>query len=223
MSLSLENPWLILGIFLLWIGSLWAMRLWTRRQVLRAFLEREAGESIHLPSEPRPEDEAAREIIWTHRDAYLWNFRPETAVSFNAVNELSQKLVREIAGVYYPQEEHPELKASLADLVALHNRVGGRLAAWLEAAPLRTFKDVELQTIIRYYDIYQTVSNHPVSRFIQRHRLHKVAKWSWAAFNYGSPFYWGRQAAYELGRRLLLARLTDLVGEEAMQLYGRRR
>ena len=222
MTLSLDNPWLILVLALLWGGSLIAMRLWTRRQVLRALLTREAEAEIPLPPEPRPEDEIARELIRTYRDGYLWNRWPETALSFNAINDLSLRLIREIAGVYYPEEERPELKASLADLVAFHNRVGCRLAAWLESAPVRPFKEVELQTIIRYYDMYQTVVDHPVSRFIQRHRLHKVAKWSWAAFNYSSPFYWGRQAAYELGRRLLLARIADLVGEEAMRLYGRR-
>ena len=198
------------------------MWLWTRRQVLRALLTREAEAEIPLPPEPRPEDEVARELIRTYRDGYLWNRWPETALSFNAINDLSLKLIREIAGVYYPEEEQPELKASLADLVAFHNRVGCRLAAWLESAPVRPFKEVELQTIIRYYDMYHTVMDHPVSQFIKRHRLHKVAKWSWAAFNYSSPFYWGRQAAYELGRRLLLARIADLVGEEAMLLYGRR-
>ena len=226
MSLSLDNPRFLLSlaaVILFWAGSLAAMRLWTRRQVLRALLTREAEAEIPLPPEPRPEDEVARELIRTYRDGYLWNRWPETPFSFNAINDLSLRLVREIAGVYYPEEERPELKASLADLVAFHNRVGCRLAAWLERAPVRPFKEVELQTIIRYYDMYQTVMDHPVSRFIQRHRLHKVAKWSWAAFNYSSPFYWGRQAAYELGRRLLLARIADLVGEEAMRLYGRRR
>ena len=43
-----------------------------------------------------------------------------------------------------------------------------------------------------------------------------------AAFHSNSSFYWGRRAAYELARRLLLARLAHLVGEEAMLLYGRR-
>ncbi len=223
MTFSLHNPWLILVLALLWGGSLIAMRLWTRWQVLRALLTREAEAEIPLPPEPRPEDEIARELIQTYRDGYLWNRWPETALSFSAINDLSLRLIREIAGVYYPEEERPELKASLADLVAFHNRVGCRLAAWLERAPVRPFKEVELQTIIRYYDMYQTVVDHPVSRFIKSHRLHKVAKWGWAAFNYSSPFYWGRQAAYELGRRLLLARIADLVGEEAMRLYGRRR
>ena len=225
MTLSLDNPRFFLSlaaVMLFWAGSLVAMRLWTRRQVLRALLTREAEAEIPLPPEPRPEDEIARELIRTYRDGYLWNRWPETALSFSAINDLSLRLIREIAGVYYPEEERPELKASLADLVAFHNRVGCRLAAWLERAPVRPFKEVELQTIIRYYDMYHSVMDHPVSRFIKSHRLHKVAKWSWAAFNYSSPFYWGRQAAYELGRRMLLARIADLVGEEAMRLYGRR-
>jgi hypothetical protein len=226
MTVSLENPWIILGLaalVLLWIGSLIIMRWWTKRQILMSMLTREAGAEIPLPPEPRSADEAAREIIRSYRDAYLWNLRPETLISFSAINEMSLEMVRKIAGVYFPEEERPELRASLTDLVAFHHRVGSRLAAWLESVPLRPFKEVELQTIIRYYEMYQTVRAHPVSQFIERHRLHKVAKWSWAAFNYSSPFYWGRQAAYELGRRLLLARIADLVGEEAMQLYGRQR
>jgi hypothetical protein len=225
LTISLDKAWLILalaGLVILWVASLWAMRLWTRRQLLRTLLAQEAGTEIPLPAEPRPEDQAALEIIRTRRDGYLWKRWPETTLSFNAINEMSQDLIREIAGVYYPEEERPELKASLADLLAMHNRVGSRLAAWLETAPIRPFKDVELQTVIRYYEMYQSVRDHPVSQFIKRHRLHRVAKWSWAAFNYSSPFYWGRQAAYELGRRLLLARLADLVGEEAMLIYGRR-
>lgn len=225
MTVSLENPWVILtlaGLALLWAGSLLAMRWWTKRQVLKSFLIREVAAEIPLPPQPRPADEEAREIVRAYRDAYLWNLRPETPISFSAINEMALEMVRKIAGVYFPEEERPELRASLTDLVAFHNRVGGRLAAWLESAPIRLFKEVELQTIIRYYDIYQVVKGHPVSQFIRRHRLHKVAKWSWAAFNYSNPFYWSRQAAYELGRRLLLAHIADLVGEEAMQLYGRR-
>jgi hypothetical protein len=221
----MENHWIILGavgLVLLWGGSLWAMRHWTRRQVIKSLLAVEAGEAIHLPPDPRPEDQAALEIIKTYREGYLWNRWPETTLSFNAINDLSQEIIREIAGVYYPEEDRPELRASLADLVAFHNRVGSRLAAWLETVPSRPFKDMELRTIIRYYEMYQNLRNHPVSQFIRRHRLHRVASWSWAAFNFNSPFYWGRRAAYEIGRRLLLARLADLVGEEAMLLYGRR-
>jgi hypothetical protein len=221
MSLSLDNPWTILGLAGLWAASLWAMWLATRRRLLRALLSREADSDIPLPPEPRPADEGARELIRSNRNRYLWSYRPETPLSFTVISDLSGQLIREIAGIYYPQEERPELKASLADLVALHNRVGSRLAAWLESSPMRPFKDVELQTVMRYYDMYQSLKAHSISQFIRRHRLHRLASWGWAALNYNRPFYWGRRAAYELGRRLLLARIVNLVGEEAMLLYGR--
>jgi hypothetical protein len=226
MTLYLENPWLILGLVglaLAWAGSLAAMRYWTRAQVIRMFMTEEAGHEIRLPADPRPVDQAALEIIRACRDRYLWSWRPDTELSFNAINEMSVDLIRSIAAVYYPEEDRPELRASLADLVALHNRVGARLAAWLRTAPIRAVKDLELKTIISYYNLYQTVKNHPVNNFIKRHGLHKVASWSWAAFNYNSPFYWTRRAGYEVGRRLLLSHIADLVGEEAVLLYGRRR
>ncbi|MGD0826936.1 MAG: hypothetical protein ABSA09_02470 [Desulfobaccales bacterium] len=221
----MENPWIIpavAGLAILWLASLAAMRFWTRRQMMEDFMARPGRCELPRPNGQRLEDRAALEIIRSRRHRYLWNRWPETALSFYAIQEMSLEIMKEIAGVYYPQEEEPQLKASLADLLALHNRVGSRLAAWLETAPIRTFKDLELQSIIRYYGVYQNVRNHPVSRFIVHHRLHRLAQWSWAAFNYNNPFYWGRRGAYELARRLLLARIVQLVGEEAMVLYGRR-
>jgi hypothetical protein len=221
----MENPWVIpamASLAILWLASLAAMRFWTRRRMLTDLMARPGGCELPRPSGQRPEDQAALEIIRSRRRRYLWNRWPETALSFYAIQEMSLEIMKEIAGVYFPQEEEPLLKASLADLLALHNRVGSRLAAWLETAPIRTFKDLELQSIIRYYGVYQNVRNHPVSRFIVHHRLYRLARWSWAAFNYNSPFYWGRRGAYELARRLLLARIVQLVGEEAMLLYGRR-
>ncbi len=218
------NHWIIIaaaGLAILWLASLVAMRFWTRRRMLADFMARPGGCELPRPSGQRPEDRAALEIIRSRRRRYLWSRWPDTALSFTAIQEMAFKIIKEVAGVYYPMEEEPQLKASLADLLALHNRVGSRLAIWLETAPIRVFKDVELQSIIRYYGVYQNVRNHPVSRFIRDHRLHRLAVWSWAAFNYNSPFYWGRRGAYELARRLLLARIAQLVGEEAMVLYGR--
>ncbi len=221
----MENRWIIFalaGLAILWLASLAAMCSWTRRRMLADFMSVPAACELPRPSGQRPEDRAALEIIRGRRRRYLWSRWPETALSFNAIQEMSLEIIREIAGVYFPGEEEPQLRASLADLLALHNRVGSRLAAWLETAPIRTFKDLELQAIVRYYGVYQNLRNHPVSRFIVHHRLHRLAGWSWAAFNYNNPLYWGRRGAYELARRLLLARIAQVVGEEAMVLYGRR-
>jgi hypothetical protein len=134
--------------------------------------------------------------------------------------------VTEIARLYYPEEERPELKASLADLVALYRRVGVRLTAWLETAPFRPLRDMELATVMLIHDTYQKVMDNPVHQFMKRFHLYRAARWTWAAINVANPFYWGRRAAYKSSReflaRIFLAKVVTVVGEEAMRLYSRR-
>jgi hypothetical protein len=232
MNVSLAYHWVALVAALLlglWLASLLAVRLWTRRQVIKNLLREEEGPREDGFGQPasRPEDQAALDLIRSYRRRYLLKGWPGTALSFKAINEMSLDLIREIAQCYYPGENRPELKASLADLVALHNRVGARLAAWLESRPVRPFKDVELATVVRCHEMYQNVTNHWSYAFIKRHHLDRLASWGWTAFNVVKPWYWGRRAAYEggkeVGARLLMARVADLVGEEAVRLYGRRR
>jgi hypothetical protein len=231
MTLSLENHWLLLGLaglLLVWTGSLAAMRWYARRRLLRELanqkLESEEA-SLDLP-DLRPEDRAALEVIRATRRRYLLKLWPGTELSFRTINEMSLELVQAIARVYFPDEDRPELKASLSDLVALHNRVGARLAAWLDTFPMKAVKDVEIKTLWRVHEIYQSLREHPGYAFIKRHHLDKVVKWGWSVYNYANPWHWGRRAAYhggkEVAARLLLARTADLVGEEAVRLYGRR-
>jgi len=231
MTLYLDNHWLLLGLgglLLVWAGSLATLRYWTRRQLLKTLEQRGLdSEEINLTlPDPRPEDQTALELIRAARRRYLLNLWPGTELSFKIINEMSLRLVQEVAQVYYPEEERPELRASLSDLVALHNRVGTRLAAWLETFPMKPFKDLEIKTVLRYHELYQNLKNHPGYAFIKRHHLDKIARWSWSAYNYANPWHWGRRAAFhggkEMAARLLLARLAVLVGEEAVFLYGRR-
>jgi hypothetical protein len=231
MNFSLAYHWLFLAIgalLVLWGTSLLAVRLWTRHQVIKDLLRQEGDPDwamITLP-DARAEDRAALAIIRNYRRHYLLKWLPGTAISFKAINEMSLELIKEIAGAYYPDEDRPELKASLAGLVALHNRVGVRLAAWLDTMPLRPFKDVELGTVVRCHEMYQSVKNHWGYTFIKRHHLDKAVRCGWTAINYANPWYWGRYAVYhggkEVASRLLMARVADLVGEEAARLYGRR-
>ena len=231
MTLYLDNHWLLLGLgglLLVWAGSLATLRYWTRRQLLKTLEQRGLdSEEINLTlPDPRPEDQTALELIRAARRRYLLNLWPGTELSFKIINEMSLRLVQEVAQVYYPEEERPELRASLSDLVALHNRVGTRLAAWLETFPMKPFKDLEIKTVLRYHELYQNLKNHPGYAFIKRHHLDKIARWGWSAYNYANPWHWGRRAAFhggkEMAARLLLARMAVLVGEEAVFLYGRR-
>jgi hypothetical protein len=232
MNFQLAYHWLflaIVGLLALWGASLLLVRLWTRHQVIQALMRQEENPEevrISLPGD-RPEDLAALEVIRRYRRRYLLKWWPGTAISFKAINDMSLELIKEIARVYHPGDDRPELKASLADLVSLHNRVGTRLAAWLETVPMRPFKDVELATVVRYHEMYQSLKSHWGYAFIKRHHLDKVARWGWTAVNCANPWHWGRKAAYhggkEVAARLLMARIADLVGEEAVKIYGRRR
>ena len=226
-----QTWWLILlgTVLLAWGVSLILVRHWTKKRLLQT-LTQEGIKTEDLDiqiDDPRPEDRQALEVIRGYRRRFLLKLWPDTQFNLKALSEISQILVKEIAAVYYPAEERPELKASLADLVALYNRVGARLAVWLDTLPIRPFKDVELQTALQYHDLYQKVKQHPGYLFLKRHHLDKAASWAWAAKNALNPWYWGRQAAYtgskELLQRLFLAKVTALVGEEAINLYGRRR
>lgn len=215
------------GLLLLWAGSLVAMRWWARRRLLKelAATELETQEPDLRP-DLRPADQAALEVIRATRRRYLLKLWPGTELSFRTINDMSLELVQDVARVYFPEEERPELRASLSDLVALHNRVGTRLAAWLETFPMKAVKDVEIKTLWRIHEIYRGLREHPGYVFIKRHRLDKVVKWGWSVYNYANPWHWGRRAVYhggkEVAARLLLARIADLVGEEAVRLYGRR-
>ena len=231
MDLLLGKHWLLAalaGLILLWGVSLLVVRALTRRRLLQA-LERQTAlrDEFHLPfADPRPQDLAAQEAIAAARRGCLLKLWPGTELSWAAVNDLCLSLLKEVAGIYYPEEERPELKASLTDLVALHQRVGARLAAWLETLPIRPFKDVELGTVLYYHGVYRSLKDHPGYQFVKRHRLDQVARWGWSLYNYASPWHWGRRAVLEGGKelaaRLTLAKIAELVGEEAARLYGRR-
>ncbi len=225
----LDKPWLLPlagGLLLLWGASLVLMRRWTRSRVLQEINEDELEEefSPEIPQE-RPEDAEALEMIRTFRKRYLLKLGPSPRLSWHLINDMSLELIQAIAGIYYPDEDRPELKASLAALVALYNRVGQRLTLWLETFPIRAFKDVEVGTVLEYHEIYRKFTEHPGYRFIKRHHLDRVASWGWTLFNFANPWHWGRKAAYAGGKevvaRLLLAFIAQAVGEEAWRLYGR--
>lgn len=225
-----QTWWLILlgAALLAWGVSLLGVRHWTRKRLLDALARagvraEEADVQIHAP---RPEDQQALEVIRTYRRKFLLHLWPDTQFSLGLLTETSQSLIKDIAAVYYPDEERPELRASLADLVALNSRVGARLTVWLDTLPVRPLKDVDLLTVLQYHDLYQKVKQHPGYLFLKRHHLDRAARWVWTVKNALNPWYWGRQVAYagskEALQRLFLAKVTTLVGEEAINLYSRR-
>ena len=117
-NFSLAYHWVFLAaamLLALWGASLLAVRLWTRQQVIKDLLRQEGDPDeamITLP-DSRAEDRAALAVIRSYRRHYLLKWLPGTAISFKAINDMSLEMIKEIARVYYPDEDRPELKASL--------------------------------------------------------------------------------------------------------------
>ncbi len=216
------------GIVLFWVLSLLVVWAASRRRLLKELARQEAAGSVAVDSfsEPRPEDAKAQEILGAYRRRLFLHPWPDTRLGFAAISAVAQQVLQEIARVYYPEEERPELKASLADLVGLVNRVGSRLHLWLNTLPMRPLKDLDIKTVLRCQELYQQAVCHPAYQFLKRHHLDKAARWLWTAKNLLNPWYWGRRAAYTGGRevvaRLFLAQVVSLVGEEAIRIYSGR-
>jgi hypothetical protein len=217
----------LVGTAIFWAASLLLVRYWTLTRLISALKQEAELDDLEMPlPDPRPQDHEALRLLKEYRRGYLLKLWPNTRFSFKEINHLSQTLVAEIARIYYPEEERPELRASLADLVALYRRVGVRLGSWLEAAPFRPLKDMDLSTVLLLHDTYQKIKGHPVHQFLQQHHMYRAARWAWGAINLVNPYYWGRRAAYtgtrEFLARTFLAQVVSVVGEEAMRLYSRR-
>ncbi|MEJ2090569.1 MAG: hypothetical protein P8X65_00065 [Syntrophobacterales bacterium] len=219
--------WALCGAAILWGVSLLLVRYWTLKSLRPALRKEVEVDDLELPlPDPQPQDQEALRLLRDYRRRYLLKLWPDTRLSFKEINELSQTLMAEIARIYYPEEERPELKASLADLVSLYRRVGVRLASWMEAAPFRPLKDMELATVLFLHGTYQKIKGHPLHQFLKRHHMYRAARWVWGTINVINPYYWGRQAAYRGGREFLartfLAKVVTVVGEESIRLYSRR-
>ena len=215
-------------VILLWLTSLLVVRHWTKKKILASFdPETLEEDDLRLPfTDPRPEDKEAMEVVRTFRRRYVLKLWPDIEFSLKVIMGLALELVQQIAGVYYPEDERPELHASLSELVSLQNRISVRLQALLETLPLRAIKDVELETILFYHNVYKKFTSHPTYLFMRRHHLDKVARYAWMLKNVASPWYWGYRAAYYGGKemitRFFLSRMSTIVGVEAIRLYSGR-
>ncbi len=190
---------LLLAVAIFWGASLLVMRWWTLKRFREALNREEASfDDLEMPlAEPHPQDLAALALLKEQRRRYLLKLWPDTRFSFRDINDIALSLVADIAHIYYPEEERPELRASLADMVALYRRVGVRLAAWLETAPFRPLKDMELTTFMLLHDTYQKVKDHPIHQFLQRHHLYRAARWAWGAVQRRQPVLLGEKGGLQ--------------------------
>jgi hypothetical protein len=231
------TPFLILAATCLLLAA--AVLLSLRRRV-RALKALEEGVCVELPADlvipeiplrriadPDERDQAAYAIVEKHRARVWWSFRPRTELSIDRLWTLSREVAREVAAVYHPEAEQPELRAGVQDLMLLNLRVTQRLHNQMDRWPLKMFRGVRVDQALWVREQVRKYQDSLIGRLVQRSRVpYKIGKWAWRLYNAASPWYWGRQAVYTGGReaalRYLLTSLVTFVGEEAVLTYSGR-
>lgn len=177
--------------------------------------------------EPDERDLAAYALIEKHRARVWWSFRPRTELSLDRLWTLSRQVARDVAAVYHPEAERPELRAGLQDLMLLNLRVTQRLCNQVERWPLKMFRRVRVDQALWVREQVRKYQDSLIGRLVRHARVpYRAGKWAWRLYNAASPWYWGRQAVYTGGReaalRYFLTSLVTFVGEEAVLTYSGR-
>jgi len=221
-------------------AALAAALLLSLRRRVRALRALEEGTCMEVPQdlvilqiplrripEPDERDLAAYAVIERHRARVWWSFRPRTELSLDRLWALSRQVAREVAAVYHPEAEKPELRAGIQDLMLLNLRVTQRLCNQVERWPLSMFRGVRVDQALWVREQVRKYQDSLIGRLVRHASVpYKVGKWAWRLYNAASPWYWGRQAVYTGGReaalRYLLTSLVTFVGEEAVLTYSGR-
>ena len=175
---------------------------------------------------PSATDQQACDRIERDVRAVGRNFSMSTSIGPKKVWDMAASLIREIAGIYYPNAGNPEMQATISDLLRLNERIVTRLNFKIREFPLSTVKDVNIHNILKGKDFYESNIKNKIEWFKKFEILYKIGNRVWLGYNALNPWYWGRKISYTLAReitlRYLLTWIVTIVGEEAMVVYGRR-
>ncbi len=175
---------------------------------------------------PTDTDQQACDRIEARVKAVSRKFSVQTSIAPKKVFEMAAELTREIAAIYHPEAEDPILHASISDLMQLNERIATRLNIKLKEFPLNTVKDLNIHSIIKGKNIYETKIKNKIEWLQRFEGLYKAGSRAWMSYNALNPWYWGRKLAYtsvkEITFRSLLTWIITIVGEEAMSVYSQR-
>ena len=175
---------------------------------------------------PSPKDQLAFERIEGELKRVSRTFALKTTLAPRKVYTRAADLTKDIAAIYYPEAENPILKASLADLLKLDERVVARLNLKIHEFPLKTVKDISIEKILAGKDFYDSKLKNKLEWVKKFKTVYALSNHAWLAYNALNPWYWGRRLAYtsvrEITFRYLLTWIITIVGEEAMTVYSQR-
>ena len=211
---------------------LFAFRKHQRKQqeaLLASELEKEDFQQIELlrVQNPSQQDEQAYKLIERERQKVWTSLTLETSLAPRKIWQMSFDLIKGIAAIYHPEIENPQYQASLTQLIELNERIILRLQDYLDEFPLNTIKDVNIQDVLHYKELFDKAKNFEFVQFARKHKyVYDIGQYVWMGFNALNPWYWGRKAAFTAGRegsyRYLLSVILTVVGEEAVLVYSKR-
>lgn len=174
---------------------------------------------------PSPNDRLAFDRIEKELKGVSRTFTLKTTLAPRKVYTMAADLTRDIAAIYYPDSGNPILRASLADILKLDERIVARLNIKIHEFPLKTVKDISIEKIVAGKDFYDSKVKNKLEWVKKYKTIYALGDRAWLAYNALNPWFWGRKLAYTSAReitfRYLLTWVVTIVGEEAMAVYGR--
>ena len=222
----------LIFVALILIFTLVAVRRYNRKQQKEEFdraIEKGDLKQIELVrvQNPSKQDTQAYDLIEDERQKIWTSLSLKTSLAPTKIWRMSLNLIKEIAIIYHPEAEDPQFQASIADLLALNERIVKRVQEYLEIFPLNTIKDFNIQDILTYKKRYEKFSQSMGVRFSKKHKyLYTIGEYAWMGYNTLNPLYWSRKIMFTAGKegifRHLLSVVLKVVGEEAVLVYSKR-
>ncbi|MBD3265023.1 hypothetical protein GF373_00005 [bacterium] len=223
--ITIELPWLLLFVlaicavvgagFLIKKAVFFLTMFWTLQKRMVEETEKEA-QKVQFVSTA---DQKAQALI-DQKIKQAWrSFSPVQWTKLDVIRDECLGLVRDIAAVYYPSSQKPELEITLSEILRLHEHVTQKVQAIVTTLPsLNRFSIASLLEAKSIFEQTRTVFTN--KKFQTGGR---IASRVWQAVNMVDPRYWLNKALFhgasEVVGRKVMTSIFRIVGTEAMKVY----
>ncbi len=129
------------------------------------------------------------------------------------------QLIRDIAAVYYPSSNTPEMEVTIIELLHLNERISQKLRVLFD--PFKPLHQISVADIFSARDLFERTKSVMEMKGLKRGR--RLAGRVWQGLNVLRPQYWVGRLLYKgasemIGRKLLVSAFR-IIGAESIQVY----
>lgn len=223
--ITIELPWLLLLVlaicavvgagFLIKKAVFFLTMFWTLQKRMVEETEKEA-QKVQFVSTA---DQKAQALI-DQKIKQAWrSFSPVQWTKLDIIRDECLGLVRDIAAVYYPSSQKPELEITLSEILRLHEHVTQKVQAILTTLP--SLNRFSIASLLEAKSIYEQTRTVFTNKKLQSGG--RIASRVWQAVNMVDPRYWLNKALFhgasEVVGRKVMTSIFRIVGTEAMKVY----